>query len=278
MAQDISYSSTGYSIKPRYFHNAGIGFKTLEELGLCAAYMPEIAAERIVRGTDSLVWLQWCTSRSVRAAGKVTDGQFVVYSHKPCYVTDPANISHLIPTKVVHGEARIDVKASMLDRNGAVHIPGEAFEEMLAMVDNMSVFKVRYDELTRWPQALYGIDKPTEEHMQKFNGKIGDKEMIAINHPSVVPYFSGKSQAESYLKAHKAVFGDGIRIFSCDDMFDERGDYKGPLARLLCIGGGSIKDLSGKYYQGGSILESCSLMGDCKFLVRKSGEGSGASE
>ena len=279
MTEKICCSGSGFLRDPQYFQNAGIGFKSLEESGLCATFMPEIAAERLARGTDSPAWLQWFCSRSVRAAGTVKEDQFVVYSHRPCYVTDPANMSRIIVTKVVNGEARmIDVNASMLDRNGAARIHQDAFEEMLDMVDNKSVFKVRYDDLMHWPPALYGIDRPTEEHMKKFHGKIGGIDMIVRNHPILVPFFSGESQAQSYLQAHKEVYGDVIEIFSCDDMLNEKGEYKGPLARLLCIGGGCIRDISGKHYHGGNILESCSLLGDCKFLVRQSSEGLGASK
>ncbi|MCX6814447.1 MAG: hypothetical protein NTY20_02255, partial [Candidatus Aenigmarchaeota archaeon] len=99
----------------------------------------------------------------------------------------------------------------------------------------------------KWPNGVYGIDEPTEEHMYDFGGKIDRVDMIAINHPVTKAFLTPK-RTGPYLQRHRREYGKMIGIGDNDDRPIM------PACRLLMIG--NIVSMGHLGFTGNQFVEN----------------------
>jgi hypothetical protein len=222
----------------RVFYNDGF-FGVADALEECATAgyralsVPDFAEKRILAmRSDDPVWGSNFRTPSVKLTGmrpptdksKKGGTAIDIYEHTPAsgnsgYVIGPANI--------------IEAMGRGLSSTGAGALP-EEFKRLLAMEDGERVFVADHNLLQRWPSGVYGIDTPTQEHMDAYGGKIGGVRMVAINHPQTLPFLgASRENAEKYLRVHNGFFGDRIGIYYRLSDLDEQGI---PMGRLLALG------------------------------------------
>jgi hypothetical protein len=118
-----------------------------------------------------------------------------------------------------------------LGKYGYGNMPPEEFQRLLQLEDGKMNFVMAREDM--WPNGIYGIDTPTDKHMQEFGGKIHGIDIIAINNPQIKAFLTPERE-EAYLKKHKTAFGPlGNDIAIVD--YDDRPVM--PACRLLKLGG-----------------------------------------
>lgn len=220
--------------KEFYADSAAEALENCRVEGYEELFMPQLIDTRIEALEHARIWEKWWCSPSIKVTGRTLKGESkVVYAHIQNYLTTTCNIEDAVKNGLVNGAAKIPQKEfqRLCDLDGS--------EDEL---ENRLVWVIDHTELMNWPSGFYGIDNPTKEHKRKFEGKIGNKEMIAINHPSIPPFLGGEIRAKKYLEKHKKIRGEQISIWNSKDLLNV------PLGRLLFIGGEQDDDgLCGEY-------------------------------
>ncbi|MEK6937971.1 MAG: hypothetical protein AABX04_02910 [Nanoarchaeota archaeon] len=161
-----------------------------------AAYMPELAEERIKAKNDSSLWNDWWTTPSLRITGTTKGGSKVVlYVHDQTSWTNPEELKY----------------AREHHKNGAGPFSQKEFDALADRVDDGKVFKVDYDVLKRSTSGVIIVD-------------------AALEHPQTIPFLGGEDVAKRYLAKHREVYEDNIWIWHSDDLAEE------PRGRLLVLG------------------------------------------
>lgn len=206
--------------------------------------MPEIAERRIKAPEDDVIWQYPYTSLSLRASGKQKSTSVsrkggtdvVVFSHD--YLTNQPDVRQALAG---YGN---------LGMYGYGNMSSREFQKLLNLENDESTFVLARDDWKKWPNGVYGIDEPTEEHKYDFGGKIDGKDMIAINHPQTKAFLTPK-RAEPYLQKHKQVFGQfGNRIGIGN--YDDQSVM--PACRLLMIG--NIVSMGHLGFTGNQFVEN----------------------
>lgn len=169
---------------------------------LFALFMNQLLAARSVADETHEIWKNWYFTTTAKATGMAKKDSVVLYIQKPNPLSNPKNISDKINSKLI--------------TNGAVLGFDKQFQKLLQEVDNNTVYLVKNEDIGAWPNGLYGIDAPTKEHMQKYQGKINGVDMIAINHPQAKPF----GVTEEYLVQHKKIVGQNIGMYNSNDLID----------------------------------------------------------
>lgn len=258
--------------------NGGIAKAVKDSLndGFRPKTLPEISDSMISSSFDSNIWRTNWDSLSILIQGydNYRDRVFV-YTHLPDhYLTYPTNIR----------EAINDL------RGGTMVFPRKEFLEILEMngitdkEGNRLVWVVYSEELRQWPSGVYGIREPVPWHKERYDGEIDSKEMIAINHPAIIPAFGSREKAAVFLARYKR-FCDVrnrnswfriehpntqdpeehiTRVYLSDfsDLVNElREYYYNPQASFLSISEDGICFRSDIYY-GGKILGTQAVPND----------------
>ena len=156
-------------------------------------FMPELA-NTAADSDDKLFWDEFgpqVASFSMVARGTTPGGAPVmVYSHKEHYFS--SNLEKGLSLGPGFAKDRRDYR-------WVGSLPQEEFERMRKQADDISVFEVSIENALHWPNGEYGIDEPTLDHSEMFDGEIQGKPTLAINHPFTVPLFGSEEIARKYL-------------------------------------------------------------------------------
>jgi len=191
----------------------------------------DIADDRMHLNTNSILWKGTWDSTSLKLFGKYMEKNCFIYVHRiPTSLSDPDNLVDAL-LNIRCGAVKFpDYEfISLLNKDGEFSKGPQGIEKLVLVVD--------VDEVNKWPDGAYGIDKPTPWHKKEYGGEISGSEMIASNHPALIGFFGCEERVFKYLEKQKRVLKKEktpwINIYNQEDsdIINEQ-----PYARFLVLG------------------------------------------